>query len=511
MTFLPIVHRELRAAARRKSTFRVRWWTALIAMGLTFFVLAFVSLASARRAGNPVFHVFTAYAFALCLLAGIFLTADALAEEKREGTLGLLFLTDLRGYDVVLGKFIGLSLNAFYGLFALLPIAAFPLLLGGVTGAEFWRMALALINALFVSLACGICVSTFMRSSQRAMGATLGLVLLLSVALPLGFELCRRSGVTSNWLVLTWMSPVAPFVFSSELNSIKEPAQFWISLGASSFLGALFLTVASTTLPRVWQDKANPIVKWFAGGRKESGGPTTRFPESADLLSNPVLWLARKSLGRQSGAWGLVAVFGCFVAIAIGMEFSAGVALSAQAVLPFGFVLKVLFALRACNFFVEGRRDGSLELLLTTPLASREIVWGHALAMWRAFAWPIIVFLALVLAPAAILLLKSLFQQEPGVNFAGVTGSFVGIVYVLRMVADLSAICWVGMAFALTSRRPSLAPALTILYVLVLPSVLCWLDLLADLCLIAFGISKCEQDLRRVLMQQYQPTSIKAG
>ena len=29
-------------------------------------------------------------------------TADSLSAEKREGTLGLLFLTDLRGYDVVL-------------------------------------------------------------------------------------------------------------------------------------------------------------------------------------------------------------------------------------------------------------------------------------------------------------------------------------------------------------------------------------------------------------------------
>ena len=32
------------------------------------------------------------------------MTADCLSEEKREGTLGLLFLTDLRGYDIVVSS-----------------------------------------------------------------------------------------------------------------------------------------------------------------------------------------------------------------------------------------------------------------------------------------------------------------------------------------------------------------------------------------------------------------------
>jgi len=32
------------------------------------------------------------------------LTADTLSGESREGTLGLLFLTDLRSWDVTLGK-----------------------------------------------------------------------------------------------------------------------------------------------------------------------------------------------------------------------------------------------------------------------------------------------------------------------------------------------------------------------------------------------------------------------
>ena len=37
-------------------------------------------------------------------IAGLVLTADCISQERREGTLGLLFLTDLRGPDVALGN-----------------------------------------------------------------------------------------------------------------------------------------------------------------------------------------------------------------------------------------------------------------------------------------------------------------------------------------------------------------------------------------------------------------------
>ena len=67
-----------------------------------------------------------------------------MSEEKREGTLGLLFLTDLRGFDVVLGKLVACSLRGAYGLVAALPVIGLALLMGGVTGFELWRLALVL-------------------------------------------------------------------------------------------------------------------------------------------------------------------------------------------------------------------------------------------------------------------------------------------------------------------------------------------------------------------------------
>jgi ABC-type transport system involved in multi-copper enzyme maturation permease subunit len=508
MTFLPIVHRELRAAARRRSTFRVRWWTTVIAMGMTFISLALVSLGSGRNAGAPMFSVLTFYAFGLCLLAGVFFTAHALTEEKREGTLGLLFLTDLKGYDVVLGKFAAVSLNAFYALLALMPMTALPLLLGGVTGAEFWRMALALINALFFSLAAGLCVSACMRDSQKAMGNTLGVLILAAAVLPVVAHWSGRLGSPRLGAALAWLSPVSPFTLSAAAGYPARRIDYWCSLLGSHLVGWGFLTLASSVLPRAWRE----------GGRRAPARLDRRYPRTpapqtrvrSDLLSaNPVRWLRCQELGVQWRAWGLVALWavGVLVALLADYLFNGEIAssvLAGYAVIPFGFLLKVLFALQACRFFAEGRRNGTLELLLCTPLSDREIIRGQMLALWRSFSAPLVAFVVLLFLPVTWRLVSAVFSRNLQSLAPALPFSLLGGMYAVRMTLDLLAICWVGMALALTMKRPALAPALTILFVLILPSVLWWADILVDLLLIAWGAGRCRQDLRRVIAQQYQ-------
>ena len=145
MTFLPIVERELRIAARLPATYRNRTVVAGVVLfgALVMLVLGIFAM-SPSRAGANMFRTLSFLALIFCVLEGVRKTADCLSEEKREGTLGLLFLTDLKGYDVVLGKLAGASLNSIYGLFAILPVLALPMLVGGVTQPEYWRMVLAL-------------------------------------------------------------------------------------------------------------------------------------------------------------------------------------------------------------------------------------------------------------------------------------------------------------------------------------------------------------------------------
>src|SRR5213594_4042854 len=149
MTFLPIVERELRVTARRRGTYWNRALSALAAILIFGGALIFEAQTPPKELGKEVFNILSGLFLLSSLAAGVRYTADCLSEEKREGTLGLLFLTDLRGYDVVLGKLIGTSIRSAFGLFAIFPILGLPLLLGGVSVDESWRMALVLGNTLF--------------------------------------------------------------------------------------------------------------------------------------------------------------------------------------------------------------------------------------------------------------------------------------------------------------------------------------------------------------------------
>src|ERR1043165_4619554 len=126
MTFLPIIDRELRTAARKRSTFWLRIAAALTAIliGCLFLLLSRAGAFSLTGLGSVLFGVITWLAMASVAAAGLFFTSDCLSEEKREGTLGFLFLTDLRGYDVVGGKLLATSLRCFFALLAVLPILA---------------------------------------------------------------------------------------------------------------------------------------------------------------------------------------------------------------------------------------------------------------------------------------------------------------------------------------------------------------------------------------------------
>src|SRR5580765_4252733 len=119
MTFLPIVARELRVTARRRGTYWSRFGAALAAIGVGSCMMLIPDFRAGPRMGMALFIALSIISFIYSLFAGIFTTADCLSEEKREGTLGLLFLTDLKGYDIVIGKIVASSLNVAYGMLAL--------------------------------------------------------------------------------------------------------------------------------------------------------------------------------------------------------------------------------------------------------------------------------------------------------------------------------------------------------------------------------------------------------
>src|SRR5882757_9768659 len=105
LQFFPIIERELRVAAHQART----WWRRYVTLNLALAVVVIAYFTTRRwsgssQIGNTVFDVLVVCGFIFSLLAGPLSTTDCLSRERREGTLGLLFLTNLRSRDVVFGK-----------------------------------------------------------------------------------------------------------------------------------------------------------------------------------------------------------------------------------------------------------------------------------------------------------------------------------------------------------------------------------------------------------------------
>src|SRR5215475_14356862 len=99
MDSLPIITRELRRLSRRPMTYRVRTGTGLAAalIGLGVLTVSVSAGANPATLGRNLFAALALLALGFGLLAGPILTADCISEEKRLGTLGMMFLTNLTG------------------------------------------------------------------------------------------------------------------------------------------------------------------------------------------------------------------------------------------------------------------------------------------------------------------------------------------------------------------------------------------------------------------------------
>jgi ABC-type transport system involved in multi-copper enzyme maturation permease subunit len=511
VTFLPIVERELRVAARKRSTYWLRTVTALIALliGSACLLLFRFGGVGPSGPGGMVFGAIMWLFVCIALGAGLFFTSDSLSEEKREGTLGFLFLTDLRGYDVVAGKLLATSLRAFFPLLAFFPIVATTLLMGGVTGTEFWKTSIALLNALFFSLAAGLFVSAISRDSQRALAATLFLMLFFIFAGPSADGTIAYVAGRAFQPIFSLSSPGYLFHIAGGWGRTL----FWQCLVTTQAIAWLLFTFACLLIPRTWQQKAGKTAVaatgWAYAWRY---GKTPRRTKLRNKLLpiNPVLWLASRERWQLAGLWLLA-----LLAVAVTTLLILNTPAQAWMVLNYPLVFFILLiylgaASQSSRFFVEARRSGLIELLLATPLSERKIVLGQWRALLRTFAIPVSIVLVLQLissglshvtmrrtmaaatasaaaANAAMKTNSAVVYSSTNTNvrvtaykppsLAGITAQewltliVNSVTVVATSIANLVALCWFGMWMGMTSKNANLAALKTILFVQIIPYI----------------------------------------
>jgi ABC-type transport system involved in multi-copper enzyme maturation permease subunit len=533
---LPIVYRELQAAARRRETYRLRFWLALAMLGMWLCLLRFgqTSLPASQQ-GQSLFRASGILALAFSLLAGAFLTADCLSQEKREGTMGLLFLTELKGYDVVLGKLIATSLHGFYGLLAVLPLLGLPLLMGSVTAGEFLRIALALAATLFLSLSIGMLVSALWLESRQTMTLTLVTVLLVAGIPPALGRLASSLAKSGGWQVLSVPSP--PYLFWAGLDVNYTAPAFWTSFCTIILLACGALVFPSLYAPRAWRETGEP-----ARAESSSRWQGLRFGSTAGRLLgrgrldvNPFYWLAGRDRTPRWTAWCLLApmfcVWACITLAALGPTGKRHDALGFLSILMAYFmhqVLKYLVAAEASRRLSDERRSGTIEPLLVTPISEEDIVAGQRRALISLFAGPAI----LVLVTNLVLCSGQLVERLAGSGFWHnvLLLLLFGIGGAAMLFFDFHALSLVGMWLAVkvpghrravfgTLARVMLGPWLVVACLVLMSgwgrsvaseSVICWLgvSVLLDLMLANWAKDELMRGLRDHALQSAAPDTM---
>lgn len=204
-----VLWRELLEAARRPGTWRLRWAGPLALAAV--FVWARVALRPSFTGaeGLGLFNLMAKASIAFAWLVLPWTTADAIAAERREGTLGLLWLTPLTPGGVLGAKTFAHGIRAAGLLASLVPAIVFPVLMGGVGLADVARWALAWVAMAGLSMASGLVASAratgwWAVRLWALMGNVAALALLVAaweVANGLAAWWAQGSGEPFGWLV----------------------------------------------------------------------------------------------------------------------------------------------------------------------------------------------------------------------------------------------------------------------------------------------------------------------
>ncbi len=482
MTFLPIVERELRVAAKQATTYRSRMALPMAASAMLLFFAFFVLAGMPQHMiGRQLFHLSFGMLFLSCLLAGCQLTADTISGEKREGTLGFLFLTNLKGHDIVLGKLVSSSIGAIYGVLSLLPLVAVMFLFGGVTGGSMLRLTLSSLNVLFLSLALGITCSCLGRDANNVRGAALlWMVLLIAIGPLVGFinsyllDFPSSHRTLGYWGPFLMVSPAMTFPASLDSLYFRSSSTYWITNSLTHAMGWFFLLFASWLVPRTWQEKAasKGEFRWREWWRRWVYGTSESMAvQRARLLDiNAVHWLTGRERFKSLALWFFIAVMflgwsGFWFAIGNSWIETAGVFLF---YLLTNSIIKAWIAVESAKRFSADRESGGLELLLCTSLPVTEIVRGQLLSVRRQFLVPLMVVSCL-----EVLLTLSLCWLYPRL-FSGWELVMLLAGFVV-LWADYFTLPWVGMWKAMVSKKPKSAGVEAAAVVLGQPWWILWL------------------------------------
>jgi hypothetical protein len=391
----PIFLRECLTLPRRQRHYVMRtvYLGALWILGLTAWQVLIgweqtATLGDNARFGLILFEVLAFVQLTLLLFFAALSAASTITQEKDRRTFLLLLLTDLRNYEIVLGKLLGSLLQIALFLAGMVPVLAMLMLLGGVSGEQVLQATVVLAATALAAGSLGGMVALWRDKTFQALAlTTLLLVLYLCLVHALS-ALTLLGGSVTPAAVGAWQTRLQPFF---ALQAVVEPLATEASAIAPAYEFALAMLVLSVLLNgwavlrlRVWNPSGEPIMQREQPEEEEAKDRTRAHAAPGPVRrvwANPILWreIATRAYGRRpllvKLAYLLVVALVCYYALAPvrsgRVEWAA-----AGGLVPVAILSLLLVSAQAVTAITSERDIGALDLLLVTDLTPREFIFG---------------------------------------------------------------------------------------------------------------------------------------
>jgi len=372
-------------AAEWRLSFRRYRFMPMLLLGLNVAAgaisLWLIVIGSARgHAGWAFFQTIAGAHFCFVAMIGPVMGSAAVVEERRNRSVGLLVLTDLSRWDIVLAKF---ASRAAMLLLIFVISAVLPWLAGSVALADFGHvLRLLAITAVAGAggLAIGLCCSMLAPRASQATIFSYFAALLLFVILPSAAQLLWLEAAMPKAPPL-WLDAWSPlFAFHHELTG------FWPAMAAArcaSSLGVGLLLTVALVLISAWLWTPARLQGWEQAELPPLVPAVFQSKTAARLQQiRPTRLLVGRFGPTAACAFFLVVFMGTVVIECPHMSWEElGLGMSGIFFPVSWFLINLALALYGAHAFAEEKENGTLELLATTPLSNAALVWNKTAAL----------------------------------------------------------------------------------------------------------------------------------
>ena len=332
---------------------------------------------------------------AICILTPIFM-AGSIAQEASPRTWDILLATPMRAPGIVLGNLLGRVIFVLALIVAGLPILLSLQFFGGVQPRSVLAATVIAAGTAVVVGAAAVMLSATRTGGRRAVLGYFAGVIIALAATAIADQMLQQSAVgIAGATTTTIATPLNPFL---TLRAVLQPGQiiamappqagslarFWLGSPVWAFLAASGL---ATVVMLGWATLRVRLLGPIMGG----GGVQTSGRKHRPIGRHPIAW--RAASGRPQSvidnvarwAWGGLCLAAVAVVLLLGgmPRFSPSItAVLLEAILMVQIGVAVLAAVTISGGAVTtDREQGTLDLLLTTPIQPGPYLWGKLLGI----------------------------------------------------------------------------------------------------------------------------------